>query len=100
MFNQNLTGLSFVGKSTLFSRVAASPQPVDKAMLLKQQKIQGKNESKNQGQSILASNNQSTTINQTLNNNSMANKSMRSSVSTFKDTVQRGVLSGIGILKK
>lgn len=40
------------------------------------------------------SNNQSTTLNSTFN------KTNKSTNSAFKDTVQRGVLSGIGLLKK
>jgi hypothetical protein len=49
------------------------------------------------GTSAFTGNNQSTTI----NNTTALSKTMRTtSNSTFRDTVQRGVLSGIGILKK
>lgn len=89
-----MTSLSFIGKSTLFSRVAVSPQPEIKKNMPKtvaQDPIKDLN-----GTSLMASNNQSTTLNNTTN----LSKTMRTSNSTFRDTVQRGVLSGIGILKK
>jgi len=49
------------------------------------------------GTSIFTANNQSTTIN---NTTALSKTKRTTSNSTFRDTVQRGVLSGIGILKK
>ena len=91
-----MTGLSFVGKSTLFSRVALSPQPAASKMPLKANASPSINNSLGGGNSMMQTNNQSTTI----NNTTQLSKTMRSTTSTFKDVVQRGVLSGIGLLKK
>ena len=96
-----------MGKSTLFSRVALSPQPENtKKNLSKLQNVNNSNINGNSsiggaptaanGNSMMMTNNQSTNI----NNTSLLSKTMRSTNSTFRDTVQRGVLSGIGLLKK
>ena len=96
----SLTGLSFIGKTTLFSRVALSPQQNEKKQAVNKNTTSNAYEGGgNMGgvSSMMAGNqNQSTTI-----GNNTTNKTMlRTSNSTFKDAVQKGVLSGIGLLKK
>jgi len=92
--NSNMAGsLSFMGKTTLFSRVALSPTG---ALGEKKSGFATKNAAPS---SYDIDTNASTQAN--LQQQPM-NKTVRSSTttSTFKDTIQRGVLSGAGILKK
>jgi hypothetical protein len=76
--------------------MAMSPQPEGKKAIGKVVPSNANN-SIGAGNSMLQSNNQSTTINNTTH---LLSKTMRSTNSTFKEAVQRGVLSGIGLLKK
>lgn len=85
--------LSLLGKTTLFSRVALSPG------------AERKGGPQKNGNTANSYNDNDTSASTNLpNNNAQAtmNKTLRSSTttSTFKDTIQRGILSGAGILKK
>ena len=88
----NATNLSFVGRTTLFQRVAQSPgQETKKAS----GKLEVKDNYKMNNNSMIDGNNLSTTI----NSNNMS-KTTKVTNNTFRDAVQRGVLSGIGFLKR
>ena len=91
-----MNGLSFVGKSTLFSRVALSPQPADKGNRAAPVKNNSSKISGNQDNTTMMS----TTINQSSLAQNTQQRMMKTSLGSFRDTVQRGVLSGIGLLKK
>ena len=81
-----------MGKTSLFSRVALSPNvTVGK----KGNDLGGSSVSKNN-----ASINDNDTQASTMVNQQPMSKTFRSTTNTFKDAVQRGVLSGAGILKK
>jgi len=81
-----------MGKSSLFSRVALSPRATvggDK---------KGNNLSISKpNQSI---NDAETQASSALNNNMGKTVRSTTTTTTFKDAIQRGVLSGVGILKK
>lgn len=100
----NLVGsLSYMGKTTLFSRVALSPN----AMKGGDKKAQLKEDSIAKG-GIGSSNDLDTSVSTQAgatgipNQQAAMGKTIRSSTttSTFKETIQRGILSGAGILKK
>jgi hypothetical protein len=82
-----------MGKTSLFSRVALSPGAGDKKGMSLPNPKNGGNGSMHD-----ADTNASTHAS---GNAQSLNKTMRSSTvtSNFKDTIQRGVLSGAGILK-
>lgn len=71
-----------MGKSTLFSRMALSPQPDNKKGGLVKLQNSNNNSALANGNSMMNTNNQSTTV-----NNSSLMKTMRSTNSTFRDTV-------------
>lgn len=84
-----------MGKTSLFSRVALSPgatvtggKKADLANSLPASKGKELNNSINDGDTMAS------TV-----NNQANNKTFRSTTNTFRDAVQRGVLSGAGILK-
>ena len=84
-----------MGKTSLFSRFALSPgatlgggKKADLANSLPASKGKDFNNSINDADTMAS------TV-----NNQQNNKTMRTSTNTFKDAVQRGVLSGAGILK-
>ena len=84
-----------MGKTSLFSRVALSPgatvgggKKADLANSLPAGKSKDMNSSINDNETMAS------TV-----NNQPNSKTFRSTSNTFKDAVQRGVLSGAGILK-
>lgn len=99
----NLVGsLSYMGKTTLFSRVALSPNTVkggDKKHNKEDNAAKGGIGSSNDLETSMST--QAGTMNGG-NHQAAMGKTVRSSTttSTFKETIQRGILSGAGILKK
>jgi hypothetical protein len=97
--NTNLVGsLSLMGKTTLFSRVAISPNAAttkagDKSAISNIQKPTAKDSDYDTNASTSLGNTQPQLP---------LGKTLRSSTctSTFKETIQKGVHSGVGILKK
>lgn len=90
-------GFQLMGKTSLFSRVALSPGASvggGKKADLNNSLPVGKG-----GKEFNNSINDADTMASTVNNQQQANKTFRSTTNTFRDAVQRGVLSGAGILK-